>query len=297
MTVKFNCPRCKELIAFADKHIGKRARCLTCGQILIIPSQDGQKPQKIETPVVKVPIPGFYRAVLLGSWKLFIDRESVTLLIFIAAAVCFKFFLARAICFINYITFAVAWALLLGFYLNIIHESALGADKLPEIYLGTPLTFFWYLVQPFLLFFFTIAVVQLPFIIALTLLQDKGITTENMWALELGPRLFLQVPFILGLFVFPMAILHLAVGQDITLLRPDHLFKPILKAPVAYLLAVALLVGFGVLCTLSSGYDAELPRSEIAARLALNLLAQVVAIIAMRAIGLFYRHYQCHFPW
>jgi len=31
--------------------------------------------------------------------------------------------------------------------------------------------------------------------------------------------------------------------------------------------------------------------------LALNLLVQVVAIYAMRAIGLFYRHYACYFAW
>jgi hypothetical protein len=34
-----------------------------------------------------------------------------------------------------------------------------------------------------------------------------------------------------------------------------------------------------------------------AANLALNLAVQVVAIIAMRSIGLFYRHYSCHLRW
>jgi len=29
----------------------------------------------------------------------------------------------------------------------------------------------------------------------------------------------------------------------------------------------------------------------------MNLGLQVVAIIAMRAIGLFYRHYTCYFQW
>ena len=31
--------------------------------------------------------------------------------------------------------------------------------------------------------------------------------------------------------------------------------------------------------------------------LAINLGVQVVAIVAMRSIGLFYRHYACYFPW
>ena len=34
-----------------------------------------------------------------------------------------------------------------------------------------------------------------------------------------------------------------------------------------------------------------------AGHLILNLAVQVIAILAMRSIGLFYRHYSCHFAW
>ncbi|GAG37670.1 unnamed protein product, partial [marine sediment metagenome] len=212
------------------------------------------------------------------------------------AAVCFKFFLATGICCVNYISFVIVWGWLLGFYLNIIYETAFEIDKLPEIYLGTSITFLWHILKPFLIFFFTMTVVQLPFITALMLLKDKGLTYQNMWQPELGLPLLLQILFILGLFLFPMAILTTAVGKDITLLRPDYLVAPILKAFIPYLTVVALLVAACLLETRTSQFESS-TFAITAANLALNLAVQAIAIIAMRSIGLFYRHYSCHLPW
>ena len=48
MTIQFNCPNCDALIAFDGKHRGKRARCITCGQRLIIPLTDGAVPTKVK---------------------------------------------------------------------------------------------------------------------------------------------------------------------------------------------------------------------------------------------------------
>lgn len=298
MTIRFYCPNCDALIAFADKHIGKRARCLTCGQIFIIPSGDNETPQKIEPQIEKAePMPGFYRAALVDSLKLFIDPENLTSLAFVAAAVCFKFFLARAVCCCGYITFFIVWGWLFAFYLNIIYETAFEIDKLPEIYLGTDVTFLWYVIKPFLIFFFTMAAVQLPFIIALKLLHDKGPTYYNMWEAQTSLHLLLQALFILGLFFFPMAILTTAVGKDITLLRPDYIFAPVFRAFIPYLIVVALLAAAAVLEMQTSQYEGEIPLVIIAGRLTLNLAVQIIAIIAMRSIGLFYRHYNCHLRW
>jgi len=298
MTIKFNCPNCDALIAFDDKHIGKHARCLTCGQIFIIPARENQTPQKIEPQIEKGrPLPGFYRAVFVESWKLFIDPENATSLVFVIAVVCFKFFLAPAICCCGHITYFIVWGWLFGFYLNIIYETAFGIDKLPEIYLGTSITFLWYVIKPFLIFFSTMVAVQLPFIIALRLLHDKGLTYVNMWQTGIGLHSLLQILFILGLFVFPIAVLTVAVGRDITLLRPGYLFKPICSAFIPYLVVVVLLVAFGVLEMQTSQYDAQMSPPIITGRLTFNLVTQVIAVIAMRSIGLFYRHYNCHLPW
>jgi len=299
MTIKFNCPNCDALIAFPDKHIGKRARCLTCGQIFVIPSKDDEKPQMVEPPIEKAePLPGFYRAVFVENLKVFVDPENATSLVFVAAAVCFKFFLAHCtICCCGPITFIIVWGWLFGFYLNLIYETAFGIDKLPEIHLGTVMSFLWYVIKPFLIFSLTMAAVQLPFIIALKLTASTGLTPKNIWQVEIGLHSILQILFVLGLFFFPIAILTVAVGKDITLLRPDHLFKPIRAAFKPYSMAVVLLVAFGVLEMQTSQYEAGLPLATAAHRLTINLVVQVIAIIAMRSIGLFYRHYSCHVPW
>ncbi|MHC4394306.1 MAG: hypothetical protein ACYS1A_01500 [Planctomycetota bacterium] len=302
MTIKFNCPNCGELIAFDSKHCGKRAHCTTCKQQFIIPSKNNETPEKIEPEEEGIendqPVPGFYRAVFIESWKIFVDPKNTTSLVFVAALICFKFFLSCEVCCI-YIVFFVAWGWLIGFYLNIIYETAFGTDTLPSVYIGTFTTFFWYLVKPFFIFFFTLIVVHLPFIIALVLVRDKGITYENMWQWEIGLRLVLQVLFILGLFFFPMAILTIAIGKDITMLRPDYILSPVFKAPAAYIVVVTLLVIFGIveMQTQQFSYSARINVGLTLGRLALNLGLQVIAIIAMRSIGLFYRHYTCHLPW
>ncbi|MBA7482523.1 hypothetical protein ES707_18014 [subsurface metagenome] len=297
MTIQFFCPNCNEIIGFTDKHCGKRARCTNCGQLFIIPTESYKKPKKVEPTKEKgEPMPGFYHAVFADSWKLFFDSENVTPLVFVIVVVCFKFFLGKGICCMNYISYIVAWGWLLGFYLNVIYETAFEIDKLPEIYLGTSITFVWYIIKPFFLFCVTMAVVQLPFIITLILLKDKGLTYENIWQAEFGFRLLLQVFFILGLFLFPIAILTTAIGKDITMFRPDYLLGPVFKAFVPYVVTVVLLIAAALLEMQTTQYTGS-GLTTTAGPLALNLAVQVIAIIAMRSIGLFYHHYNCHLAW
>ena len=302
MTIKFYCPNCDTIIAFDSKHTGKRARCLTCGQIFIIPQKNDETPKKIKAePEYKgEPVPGFYHAVFIDSWKLFFDPQNVTSLAFVVAVVCFKFFLAKTFC-INYILFVVVWGWLLAFYLNIIYETAFEIDQLPQIQLAASdflgaTALVWHIIKPFLIFLYTMFITQLPFIIALALLEDKGVTYENMWQARTGLHLLLQTLFIFGLFIFPMAILTTAVGKDLTLLRPDYIVVPILKAFMPYLTVVALLVAACLLETQTKQFE-DPAFATIAVNLAINLAVQLIAIIAMRSIGLFFRHYSCRFRW
>ena len=302
MSIRFYCPNCDAPIAFDSRHSGKRARCTTCGQLFIIPAKDNETPGKIEPKIEKgEPLPGFYHAVFIDTWKIFFDLDNITTLTFVIAAVCFKFFLSGSMCCLGFISFIIVWGWLLGFYLNIIYETAFGLDKLPEIYLGTSITFLWQVIKPFLVFFCTLAAVQLPFIIALILLKDKGITYENMWSIKSGQAITLQLLFILGLFLFPMTVLTIQIGGDVTMLRPDYIFTPIFKAFGPYLVTVALLFAAGIMETQTHQFDpgrfGKIPLALNAANLALNLAVQPIAIIAMRSIGLFYRHYNCHFRW
>ena len=297
MTIEFNCPNCEALIAFDSKHTGKRARCTTCGQVLTIPAKSFETSQKVAAKIEKSePEPGFYRAVFIDSWKLFIDAENITPLAFVAAVVCFKFFLAEGICCVNYISFVITWGWLFGFYLNIIYQTAFGIDRLPEIYLGTSVTFLWYIIKPFLVFFFTMLAVQLPFIIALAVLRDKGLAYENIWEQHSGLNLLLQALFIVGLLFFPMAILTTAVGRSFTMLRPDYIFTAVFRAFGPYLVIAGLLVATGVIEMQTRQYEYA-GLLVTAGQLTLNFAAQIIAIIAMRSIGLFYRHYNCCLSW
>ncbi len=293
MTIQFFCPNCNEIIGFPDKHAGKRARCTTCGQFFIIPSENYKKTKKVELPKEKgEPIPGFYHAVFVDNWKLFFDSENATSLVFVIAVVCFKFFTARSPC-CAFVTHYAIWGWLFGFYLNIIYETAFEIDKLPEIYLGTSITFLWYIIKPLFLFSVTMAVVQLPFIIVFVLRKDEGLTIENIRQAEFG---LLHVLFILGLFLFPIAILTTAIGKDITMFRPDYLLRPIFRAFVPYVVTVLLLIAAALLETQTTQYTGA-SLLTTAGHLAMNFTVQLIAIIAMRSIGLFHRHYSCHLAW
>ena len=139
-------------------------------------------------------------------------------------------------------------------------------------------------------------VVQLPFIITVILLRDKGLTDENMQQVEIGWPLLLQILFVFGLFLFPMAILTTAVAKLFVMLRPDYLFATIFKAFIPYMVVVALLVAAGIFEIQVIQYD-DAALTITAGRLTLNLAVQMIAIIAMRSIGLFYRHYSCYLRW
>jgi hypothetical protein len=297
MTIEFNCPNCGALIAFDGKYAGRRAKCLTCGQKLIIPAASFTKPEKIKPPAEPKgePTPGFYRAVFIDTWKIFIHPKSVTPLAFVIAVVCFKFFLAQACC-LNYVATVVIWGWLFGFYLSLIYDTAFDEDVLPEIHLGSALEFVWNILEPFFIFFYTLFLVELPFIIAFALARGHGVTPDNLWTGATPLHRFLQALVVGGLFVFPAAVLTTAVGKDFFLLRPDYLLAPIVRAFIPYMLAVSLLAAACLLeyhTTQNSGEDTL----TLTRDLGLNLAVQLVAIFAMRSVGLLYRHYACYFKW
>lgn len=298
MTIEFNCPKCGALIAFDSKHSGRRAKCLTCGQKFLIPAESFEKPQKVEPePKPKEdPIPGFYRAVFLDSWTVFAQRRHAATLAFVAAVVCFRFFLAQACC-LNYLANFVIWGWLCGFYLNVISHTAVDDDELPEIDIGTSITFLLYILGPLFVFLFTLFLVELPFIIGLAMAKDAGVTFENLWSDFSRVRLLLQGFLVGGLFLFPAAILTTAVGGSFTMLRPDYLLAPLPRAFFPYLTTVALLTATCLMEMHTAQYDAVAEPLATVAHLGVNLLVQVLAIIAMRSIGLFYRHYGCYFKW
>jgi hypothetical protein len=306
MTIKFNCPYCNALIAFDSKHAGKRARCQTCQQLFFIPAKSDEKPKKFKTEEVELaePTPGFYHAVFVESWKIFKSQASATPLVFVALVVCFKFFLGH----LNF-TFTVtgwgnsidffvplgtiltiaAWGALFRYYMQLIYSTAFETEEMPQVYLEGFKTLMWNIIKSVYTFIIILIAVELPFIIASFIIRKTG--------LELP--LLLNILKLGCLFFFPIAILTAAIGQDLTMLRPDYLLIPVFKAFKPYLAVAALLITVGLLEIYTKQYNpsAKETRLLITGNLLLNFAQQVIAIIAMRAIGLFYRHYTCHLPW
>jgi hypothetical protein len=302
MTIRFNCPKCGELIAFADKYQGKRAKCINCGQLFIIPSKDNETARKVEPPKEFLkPEPGFYREVFINSWTLFTRRENITGLVFITAAVCFEFFTGhtdyswtfggfrvQAPC--GLIITLIVWGCLFWYYMEIISMMANEVDEMPEVDMGDIFGFIWNVVKSLAVFVFAFIVVELPCILYITISGDRG-PDRSIITIILS---------FMGLFLFPMAILLLGVaGEAGLLLRPDYFFKPIVGAFRPYLVVVGLFIAAVQLQLMTKGYGQVMGKSSLI--ISLNLLAglgvQVIAIIAMRSMGLFYRHYRCYFDW
>ena len=302
MTIRFNCPRCNELIAFADEHRGKQAHCMTCGQRFIIPSGDKQKTKKIKSLKERSePLPGFYRAVFVDSRRLFTNQKNITGLVFIATAVCLKFFTAG----MNYtmtipgqaynvdlpipighVLHISAWGFLFWYYMEIIYSTAFEQEKLPDVIVGGFNGLLWRIAKSVYIFLIMLLVVELPYIIA-ALISSR---MDAEWPVLLYALMFA------GLFLFPVAILSAAVGKDLTLLRPDYFLITISRAFRPYLVTAVLLGAAAVLQMHASQYSGQFSLVTTG-HLMLNLAVQVIALIAMRSIGLFFRHYSCMLPW
>jgi len=303
MTIQFNCPTCNTIIAFSDKHCGKRARCQTCGQLFIIPSSDHEKPQKVEalSEEKKVPVAGFYRSVFMDSWKMFIKPQNATGLVFVMAAVCFKFFLGHTdySCTVGgfriqaptgFIITLAAWGCLFWYYMEIIYSSAFDVEELPDVYMGGLFGFIWNIIRSLCIFAVALVVVQLPCIIFLVVSRMGGIEFP----------VISHILAIAGLFAFPMAILTFSVGRDMAMVfRPDYILKPVINAFWPYLVVVGLFVLAWELQLQTVGYGHLLGRGKmvIGLHLLANIAVQALALVSMRSIGLFHRHYSCYFLW
>jgi hypothetical protein len=308
MTIQFNCPYCNAVIGFDDKFRGKRAQCTSCGERFIIPAKSFEKAKKIKLLKEEIaePIPGFYRAVFVDSWKLFTfkSQSNLTGLVFITAIVCFKFVVSRmnihlpiqgkSLSFDIYIPTgwalcAAAWGLLFWYYREMIYTTAFDEDNLPKATLGGFFGFYeliWKIIQSLYYIFAILLVVGLPFLITALFFLTTGFKC---------PALLYLLLFV-ALFLSPMAILNVSVGQDLTLLRPDYLLVPIFRAFKPYVVTVILLAAAFLLQSQAKQYSFQNPAAA-AGHLMLNLVAQYLVLIAMRSIGLFARHYGCHLSW
>lgn len=306
-TITFHCPKCGSLCAFPDRFVGRQCRCLKCGQFMFIPSEDGGKPKKLEISYdTGEPLPGFYKAVFVDSKKLFTSWQSITGLVFIATMVMVQFFTIYLNFWImipinsggtldifvpfGYTMGVITWGVLFWYYAEIIESTAFDIEVLPQVYLEGWKGFIRKAITYAYTFFIVLLIVELPCIIAIGIFKIAGI--ELKWPL--------YALAIFGLFLFPMAALTASIGRDITMLaRVDQFFGPIVKAFWPYLILVILLIVTCQLQWMAVDYGKLGNRGGIIVLLHLlaNIGIQALAIVTMRAIGIFHRHYKCYLNW
>jgi hypothetical protein len=307
-TITFNCPKCKYLCAFKDIYAGRRARCLRCNQVFIIPATENEKIQTIKPPKEEFdePLPGFYEAVFKKSLPAIFNKQSLATLLFILILTTLKFFtihLDYSIAirgvggggFTAHMPFGWAiavfvWGGLFWCYAEIIYATAFDTEVLPQITFGGGIGYLFKVLGSLYSFLMTLIVVLLPAIIAKIIFITAGVRSK--WPV---------FPFIiLGMFLFPMAVLTVSIGRDLTMLfRPDYFFRPITKAFRHYLFIAGLFILTGQWQYFSLNYEDVANRSNsiILQHLLVVLAIQVLAIFTMRATGLFYRHFACYFKW
>ncbi len=298
MTIEFNCPKCKALIAFPDKHAGKRAKCLTCKQRLIIPDASGERPERIaDEPVDKGdPLPGFYKAAFADGWRLFFTSDGLAGLVFITAAVCFKFFLGHTDYSVptrgftiqlptGWIITLLAWGSLFAYYLDVIESGTLDEDQLPEVSVGL-----WDIIKALWVFGYGLVMVLTPCILWLGVQRAWNQPSPKVtWVLAN-----------LGILLLPTVLLTFGVNRDVGIMaRLDQMIWPAIKALRPFLLLALSFVVVWNLQMLTRDYDdpGDGGTVGLSLRLASQWAVQVLAVMVMRAIGVFYRHYACYFAW
>lgn len=305
--ITFNCPKCGFICAFRDAYAGRRARCLRCDQIFIIPACDGEIPPKIE-PVEEIgdPLPGFYEAVFKKSLPAIFNKQGLATLMFILLVTILRFFTE----YLNFVMkipcrgggyvpvympfgWAIAgfvWGGLFWVYAEIIYSTAFDIEILPQIDFEGGFGYVFKALRSLVSFVMALLICLLPAIIFRNIFLVFGVNSK--WAV---------LPFVvLAMFLFPMAVLTVSIGRDITMMfRYDQFFSPIRKAFKHYLFVAFIFMIIWQLQYITPNYGDIMGKSTfiIGLNLAFVLLVQIMIIFAMRTAGVFYRHFACYFKW
>ena len=304
MTIEFNCPKCNSVIAFADKHAGKSAHCVTCNQKFFIPDKSFDKVKTIKPPkeIMSDPIPGFYRAALIDNWKLFFNFKNYAGIISLLIAAIFYYFTGNTNSTTNIVTqgggtitiflpfgwlfTGLSWGFIFFYYREIIYTIGYDQDDFPPVNLEGFYSFMWKVITSVYMLFIIFIVVGLPSIILYTIFEN--VLLEN--------HIVSLLLFSFGLFLFPVAIMNIAAAKDIAVLRPDYLIKQVYRDFIPYMI-IYIYLSSAIFMLFVAKQFSPIEPSQISIGLILHIISQLIFIFAIRAIGLFYRHYSCHVPW
>lgn len=281
---------------------GRRARCTSCGTVFTVPAPDSSRsmPEPTAPPeasasgpprhadrdaVLQTPL-SFWHDLGLSFVFVFFPDNLFALLVLAVIPVGLGF-----LPLFGWALAIVFWFYLFAFYLAVIPTAASGEDTLPRVWIDD----IWGdLIRPIFQFLGTWLVVLLPAIVVRTLL----------WEVLGGLRFeVLYVSAAAGLFLWPAVVLMVAIGNSFSGLWPHLVVRTALAAPLAYVASCAvLLVAAGLAIVPETDWYYSLYEQvsfgrAIGLELLSNGISLYAALVAMRTIGLYYRHYKADLPW
>lgn len=214
-------------------------------------------------------------------------------------------FLLGCLAFVVRIIILFWWML---FQFQIIQEAAAGEDNLPNPGLDNGA---WEIVAAFFKWVGSWVVVMLPAIAFMIWHSTSGAASFLPILLQgiggmIGSSTVLTMIILmaLGMFMWPMVILCLALGGFSTLQRPDLLVRTIVKTFPAYLATVLLVFGSSAVEVAFQRYlqqsgpgAAAATTNTVGVRMLGIGFGIYVDIVALRCIGLYYHHFKNRFAW
>ena len=187
----------------------------------------------------------------------------------------------------------LAFGWLFAYYMRIIMEVAANEDDLPSTLIGDP---FEAVFKPLFTFVATWFCLLLP---AITLA-----VIEFYWGFYV-PRVWYQAALIFAVIMWPMSILCVSIGGVSVFVRADLMVYSVLSTFVPYTMVWLLLLATGgcgyalfkLVATDVAGRTSLLSRHFLAGVALLAIIMTFASIVAMRVIGLYYRHFKHRFAW
>ena len=198
-------------------------------------------------------------------------------------------------CLLGLAIFVLAEGAFAAFSFNVVRQAAEGEAELPGLPLTEGLDEVWRtILAPFLAFVGTGLLALAPAVICLIAILSLP-STGNL--APAGKLLAIGGMALVGLFLWPMFVLSLVMGDAKALVRIGPMVVTVLRTFVAYTCTVLLVYGSAALLVFGTALLAEgesAPLGLIALVVGLRVYAQVAA---MRAIGVYYYHHADRFDW
>lgn len=235
---------------------------------------------------------------LLSSFVFILDGGNVVVFVVMLCVSLFGMVVDFAPGFLSLIGNMLIGGYFCAFYMSTILEVASGEDELPSVSISN---IGEDILMPLVRYVGTWAMVLLPALATLIFAAYTSGDWDEFFSPDGWHWTAALVLGVGGLALWPVVVLCVAIGGGFSGLWPHTIIRTALSAPLQYLAILSVLlvaVALTFALPLLEQYAAfTFPGPPIAAGALQAALSLYAMIVAMRAIGLFYRHCKHKFPW